>query len=71
MGHKIFVSYKYKDDDVYNLNYFENSTVRNYVDKFEEKLDYTNHIYKGEENDEDLSAYTDDTIWEKLKDRAL
>lgn len=51
MGHKIFVSYKYKDDDVYNLNYFENSTVRNYVDKFEEKLDYTNHIYKGEEND--------------------
>lgn len=69
MGHKIFVSYKYKDDDVYNLNYFENSTVRNYVDKFEEKLDNTNHIYKGEENDEDLSAYTDDTIWEKLKDR--
>ncbi len=25
------------------------------VDKFEEKLDYTNHIYKGEENDEDFN----------------
>lgn len=69
MGHKIFVSYKYKDDDVYNLSYFENSTVRDYVDKFEEKLDYTNHIYKGEESDEDLSNLSDDTIWEKLKDR--
>lgn len=69
MGHKIFVSYKYKDDDVYNLSYFENSTVRDYVDKFEEKLNYTNHIYKGEESDEDLSNLSDDTIWEKLKDR--
>lgn len=69
MGHKIFVSYKYKDEDVKNLNIYENSTARNYVDKIEEKLGNTNHIYKGEKDDEDLSNLTDDVIWEKLKDK--
>ena len=48
MGHKIFVSYKYADDDVKDLNYLENSTVRDYVTEFENRIDSSNHILKGE-----------------------
>lgn len=44
---KIFVSYKYADDQVENLTSGENSTVRDYIDKFEEKLDSSDNIYKG------------------------
>lgn len=69
MGKKIFVSYKYADDKVKNLKEGENSTARDYVDKFEEKLDSSDNIYKGESDGEDLSELSDDTIWEKLKDR--
>ncbi len=69
MGRKIFVSYKYSDDSVKNLSLFENSTVRDYVDKFEKIIDSSDDIYKGESDDEDLSDLEDDTIWEKLKDR--
>lgn len=39
MGKKIFVSYKYADDFVENLEEEVNSTVRDYVDLFEQKLD--------------------------------
>ena len=39
MGKKIFVSYKYADDQVENLSVDQNSTVRDYVTEFEEKLD--------------------------------
>ncbi len=70
MGRKIFVSYKYKDGDVHSLwstsqpptwpcDYVEN--IANYVLK--------DHIYKGEKQDEDLSLYSDDYIWEHLKDK--
>lgn len=69
MGKKIFVSYKYGDDQVENLSYYENSTVRDYVTKFEDVLDSSDNIYKGESDGEDLSVLSDDTIWEKLKDR--
>lgn len=69
MGKKIFVSYKYADDQVKNLKTGENSTVRDYVDEFEDKLDSSDNIYKGESEGEDLSELSDDTIWEKLKDR--
>lgn len=65
MGRKIFVSYKYADSNVYNISgSILGSTVRDYVDKIEEQLDNSNHIYKGESNDEDLSKLEDDTIWE-------
>ena len=47
----------------------ENSTVRDYIDKFEKVLDSSDNIFKGESEEEDLSNLSDDTIWEKLKDR--
>lgn len=69
MGNKIFVSYKYGDNQVENLDSYGYSTVRDYVDEFERILDLSDNIYKGESNEEDLSNLSDNTIWEKLKDR--
>jgi hypothetical protein len=69
MGKKIFVSYKYADSQVENLTIYENSTVRDYVTKFEEVLDPSDNIYKGESEGEDLSGLSEETIWKKLKDR--
>ena len=69
MGHKIFVSYKYADADVKNLTWWENSTVRDYVTEFQNKLSAEDDINKGEEDDEDLSEPSEEVIWEKLKNR--
>lgn len=69
MGHKIFVSYKYADDQVANLAGQSNSTVRNYVDELESYFDSSSHIYKGESSGEDLSQLDEETIWSKLRDR--
>ena len=52
-----------------NLSIFENSTVRDYVTKFEEVLNPSDNIYKGESDGEDLSVLSRETIWQKLKDR--
>lgn len=70
-GRKIFVSYKYADDNVENLSDspWRDSTVRDYVTLLEGYLDGTDHIYKGESDGEDLSMYSDETIWEKLRNR--
>lgn len=69
MGHKIFVSYKFADSQVENLNGQYNSTVRDYVNEIESYFDSSSHIYKGEPQGEDLSGLADDTIWSKLRDR--
>ena len=69
MGKKIFVSYKYADSDVAPLLGYYRTTVRSYVDELENYFDHTNHIYKGESDDEDLSWLSENAIWEKLKDR--
>lgn len=69
MGKKIFVSYKYADSQVENLNSYQNSTVRDYVNEFENKLVSSDNIYKGEHEGEDISQLTDEQIWEQLKDR--
>lgn len=70
MGKKIFVSYKYADNDVKKItsDWYHRDTVRNYVDKLEEKIG-KNDIYKGESDDNDLSQLTDDSIWNQLKQK--
>lgn len=73
MGKKIFISYKYADSNVLALDdkpWWETTTVRDYVDKLETYFDRdSDHIYKGESDEEDLSYLSEDQIWEKLKDR--
>ena len=70
MGKEIFVSYKYADTDVKNITgvYYPADKVRDYVDYLEKKIAVHN-IYKGEHDGEDMSSFTDDTIWTKLKDK--
>ncbi|WP_066832914.1 TIR domain-containing protein [Collinsella ihumii] len=71
MGRKIFVSYKYADDDVEFMvrSYPRRTTVRDYVNEIEDRLGTTSHIFKGEHDGEDLSALSDGAIWESLKDK--
>lgn len=69
MAHKIFVSYKYSDYDVANLSGNIWTKARDYVTELENILGEHNHIYKGEQDNEDLSNLSEETIWEKLKNR--
>ena len=83
MGKKIFVSYKYSDSQVQDLNISENAkdflgnlrrqkvttTARHYVDKIDELLEAGDHIYKGEDDDEDMGTLEDATIGSKLGDK--
>jgi len=72
MGKKIFISYKYADSLVErlpNVSFFEETTVRNYVDKIQEMIDEGDHINKGENDDEDMSSLADSTIGSKLGDK--
>ena len=69
MGKKIFVSYKFSDGSVGCLDGNWDTSVRDYVNKLEDLFDSSDHIYKGESDDEDLSYLSDDTIWARLKDR--
>ena len=72
---KFFVSYKYKDSNVYPLVEYTPSedtdylhTPRHYVDKIIEIIG-EDHIYKGEKSDEDIGHLADDTIDSKLKEK--
>ncbi|EKE19666.1 MAG: hypothetical protein ACD_8C00124G0015 [uncultured bacterium] len=72
---KIFVSYKYKDSNVFPLSEYTPSadtgylhTPRHYVDKIIDVVG-SNHIYKGELGDEAMDDLSDDTIDSKLKQK--
>nr|SPS05213.1 conserved protein of unknown function [Candidatus Nitrotoga fabula] len=72
---KIFVSYKYKDMDVYPLEEYTPGddtgymyTPRHYVDKIIEVIG-SEHIYKGEKSNEDASHLSDTTIHSMLKNK--
>jgi hypothetical protein len=83
MGKKIFVSYKYSDSQVQDLNIYENgkdffgnvlrrkvtTTARHYVDEIDELLELGDHIFKGEDDDEDMGTLEDATISSKLGDK--
>lgn len=71
MGYKVFVSYKYKDRDVAPLpNVTCFTWCRDYVDYISSKiLSKDDHIYKGEDNSEDLSDKSEVYIWNHLKDK--
>jgi hypothetical protein len=78
MGRKIFVTYKYSDSQVMDLNIYERNswgtskiqtTARHYVDKLSEILENDDHIYKGEDDGESLANFSEDHIASKLRDK--
>jgi len=81
MGRKIFISYKYKDENVAKLQdaYFEevnsvmkwnyrNTRVRDFVDALQEKIGKVN-INLGERDGESLEEFSDQHIESELKIR--
>lgn len=69
MGRNVFVSYKYNDTSVAPLGNSNNSSVRDYVNQLETILAENGHAYYGEHEDEDLSHWSDDQIYERLKNK--
>lgn len=70
MGKKIFVSYKYSDSQVKSLDGIFETTARHYVDIIDKLLETQyHHIFKGEDDGEDMSTLADSTIGSKLGDK--
>lgn len=70
MGRKVFVSYKFKDNDVKKMpNVVQPTWPCDYVDYIKNKVLAGDDIYKGETSDEDISTWSDDAIWNHLKDK--
>ena len=75
MGRKIFVSYKYSEDNVRQFDdvmYYQKKpdTVRSYVNILEEYFKKrSDHVYKGETDDNDLSHLSEASIQNNLFDR--
>ena len=70
MGRKIFVSYKYEDNNVRPLpDVLQPTWPCDYVDFIQRYVLLDDDIYKGEKSDEDLSLWNDVHIWDHLKDK--
>lgn len=70
MGRKVFVSYKFKDYDVMEIkNVTQPTWPCDYVNYIKEKVLSNDHVYKGEQSDEDISDWQEDRIWEHLKNK--
>lgn len=70
MGRKVFVSYKYKDNDVKVMTDVTQPTWPcDYVDYIQNKVLSSDDIYKGENSDEDISFWSEDAIWSHLRDK--
>lgn len=69
MGHKVFVSYKFTDNDVAFLKTTSCPPTWpcDYVDYIQNYVLPAGYIYKGEKSGEDISDWTEDQIWEHLK----
>ena len=69
MGYKVFVSYKYQDNDVKTIpNVTQPTWPCDYVQYLQDRVfPGIGCIYKGETQGEDLSNMTDNQIWEHLK----
>ncbi len=66
-GKKVFISYKFGDSDVQQINNIYYPTVRDYVNYLQVYFEETPHIFKAEEDDNDLSKFKDSTIESKLR----
>ncbi len=69
MGKKIFTSYKYADPNVRAIQSINSTTVRDYVDILQSKIDASDHINKGEDDGDDMGTLADSTIASKLGDK--
>jgi hypothetical protein len=78
MGRKIFVSYKYGDTYVEDLDKYEDTfwgkqrvqtKARHYVDELVNVLEDEDHIYKGEDDGESLADFSDEYIASSLRDK--
>lgn len=68
MGHNVFVSYKYKDQNVRQIPGITPFTWgRDYVDVLETLIPDYGHVYCGEKGDDDLSDRSDDYIYDHVK----
>ncbi len=69
MGRKVFISYKYRDDNVKSLPNVQQPTWPcDYVQYLQDKVfDNVGFMDKSEKQGEDLSYLSDDRIWERLK----
>lgn len=70
MGRKIFISYKYKDNDVQMITGVTQPTWPcDYVNYIKDHVLSSDDIYKGENSDEDISQWPEEKIWNHLKDK--
>ena len=63
------MSYKFGDSNVAPLGHSYYSTVRDYVNQLETILAENGHAYYGEHEDEDLSRWTEEQIYDRLKNK--